>query len=1608
MTNRDAMIAAICAQDTPHWGGGDSTPSLAFADSLQESGEPGEHIVRAAGTANDRKGLAEEHRIQNRSSATSGPVEERTQGPMHWMVRGPAYHSHQNGWSQIPGTAPLMVGVLHGSNEPRSFHVAAHVAPVHSWKHLADLTRDFAPKDRVAIFRAAKRYFERDVLAPDVQPPVMPKTHEEPQKLARDSNRDPLIRMVGEQVPPHADHTPSLVLADHLEETSTPGAHIVRAAAPDRHALSAPGRDWRTVADAKSDEEWENQHYPEWHVRGHAPQTKGGSYAISVQHNVSDPLGSFPRAVSHIVPVYSLRHVAHMMRDFPKQAQKEIITMLRGHQLPKTDPRDEEPRKLARIKLPGVKTHGTNDRALEDARTYHEKYGAELGLAPHTADPSQLSLTPEQTAKIVYAYETRKHDPNDPETKAAYDAYKRETLQQYNHAVSRGLKVQRWEQEGQPYANSQAMRDHLDRDHSLFYFPTAHGYDSADASTNPLLEQAPGHPPGVVYNDLFRAVHEYFGHGMHGHEFGPKGEVRAWHEHAKLYSPLARKALTNETLGQTQWFFHGPHAEKPVSERPFPEQRTALLPQHVEPDLGAQKLARQKAPAGGAIVNNQFGKGGQFLPRAFARIRDVAKRAFKLARPGEGAITVRPHEGPPILGTDYMHPIHDETGNKIGHLWVTPKDNGETLHINHVGAAGHAPNAIGPAHIRTALRQLKTLYPSMKRVTGTRISGANPDRPVSRTVEPEAEKQAGGRFGVSALGQPIGRFKTPFEAAGRPRLGGTLVGRAITAAPLAIGDARRSVVSALTPTQQVTESSTANATWRAEFDKRAAARQAGDAAAMADRMRSAGPAQNKPAPIVLPDPKPNLNKSPTADVPVPGFPRLAPTGAPVVREPSAAERRSSTPIVETAPKTPKTGLQHPGRVEGLHEALMANKTKLARSLKLNVSDPKVRAAVKQRWQSMTREERQDHLTLRPGEAREDRLRRIRASLFPTYGFEDQRAKFEPGAETKQMQFEHGMVPPDQAALSGARTERYAPGMTPPSSRNAPAIDAPIPLVQAWGEPAWRERVKLARPMERGPARGPEDNPYQPTMSAPAILAGHDTGTPRLTLGQLKSIEDTHQLPPNKRLSPNVSQSVMGDEHPFTAKVERIAQFFDDLAAHKLGRTPLRKILADPKREDNEKLVHMVNHLGHELRDLKGQTKSGGNEWYGEKINQLDAALHRVMTGGQPSPHWGTLDEKGELVGKHDPAAHHPFMAMFKALIAATSAAQNPKDNLATAFKIWRTGHRANPQDPIGGAQLYNHDAKKQWFDSLNQLNNQIVPPPPDDVRGKAKWFAKWVYPHRKQLSAREGAIGYSTLPSQIIVHDDPTHPHHGTLVNTIANGRTVNDPVGTRIARYTNGKVVNADLPMTDKAGGVKSKGWTVRGKGVANQIEKLQRLVKHFSSPEKTPLQSYRDAADWLFKMHTLEEMAPVLRSMGIKNLNTGFVNPKTELIPGAFVLGPKFGPFFLNLHMNDPVTREARGGYLTADKWWTRLWNRYAGRLMGKSGKINESPAGQKERRLMLAAARRAAKKIGQPVANLQADLWYYEQQLWRMFGGEGMESYDFADAAKHLPEKLKRRKV
>lgn len=120
-------------------------------------------------------------------------------------------------------------------------------------------------------------------------------------------------------------------------------------------------------------------------------------------------------------------------------------------------------------------------------------------------------------------------------------------------------------QEEDPYPNASAM----------LYDVNTHGrlkiYATPEDQRHPLL--------GRRHNDMFRAVHDYFGHHGGGNgasvDFSRHGEEAAWVRHSRMFTGLAQRALTSETRGQNSAFIWINGGET------FPEQKAVLLPDWV-------------------------------------------------------------------------------------------------------------------------------------------------------------------------------------------------------------------------------------------------------------------------------------------------------------------------------------------------------------------------------------------------------------------------------------------------------------------------------------------------------------------------------------------------------------------------------------------------------------------------------------------------------------------------------------------------------------------------------------------------------------------------------------------------------------------------------------------------------------------------------------------------------------------------------------------------------------------------------------------------------------------------------------------------------------------
>jgi len=179
-----------------------------------------------------------------------------------------------------------------------------------------------------------------------------------------------------------------------------------------------------------------------------------------------------------------------------------------------------------------------------------------------------------------------------------YELFKRENLVQYRVIRESGLDVRPWAEDRPPYRDSQDLVRRVRESGVLHVFLTATGHGPGPTTGFHPLRTPSGvveHGVELSHNDIFRVVHDVFGHIMHGNAFGPRGEFRAARTHLAMYPEDVHPVLVVEQVAQICWFFFGPHLRvdgrlpakgepgyTPPNRRPYAEQKVfPLSPSHV-------------------------------------------------------------------------------------------------------------------------------------------------------------------------------------------------------------------------------------------------------------------------------------------------------------------------------------------------------------------------------------------------------------------------------------------------------------------------------------------------------------------------------------------------------------------------------------------------------------------------------------------------------------------------------------------------------------------------------------------------------------------------------------------------------------------------------------------------------------------------------------------------------------------------------------------------------------------------------------------------------------------------------------------------------------------
>lgn len=322
----------------------------------------------------------------------------------------------------------------------------------------------------------------------------------------------------------------------------------------------------------------------------------------------------------------------------------EVPPSIRESRMGPQRPRDRGRRDQGRILAPLEGAPVVQGATGPDARlvSVAEDYAKKSGI-PYVRQKNYVEVDENRAKRIANAYAAMPHAPNDPTVKEAYDDLMRQVMDQYNALTDAGYVFTFFDSQTDPYGGNpwNAMRD-LRQNQRMAVYGTYDGFGTEGITTgavenNPLLRDTGLRWPDqngveriVTGNDLFRAVHDAFGHGLEGAGFRARGEENAWQAHARLFTGPGLGALTSETRGQNSWLNYGPYGERnreaKVEDTVFAEQKTGLMPEWTWQE------GLEKEPEAVPQIS-------EIAPRPEVQLQDAAKKAqANIDRTPTGAI----------------------------------------------------------------------------------------------------------------------------------------------------------------------------------------------------------------------------------------------------------------------------------------------------------------------------------------------------------------------------------------------------------------------------------------------------------------------------------------------------------------------------------------------------------------------------------------------------------------------------------------------------------------------------------------------------------------------------------------------------------------------------------------------------------------------------------------------------------------------------------------------------------------------------------------------------------------------------------------------------------
>jgi hypothetical protein len=393
-----------------------------------------------------------------------------------------------------------------------------------------------------------------------------------------------------------------------------------------------------------------------------------------------------------------------------------------------------------------------------EARAVTQKYRENVGNQKQPL-PVYLPEPLDFLEGVANAHDKALHQSGANAVRKAYSALKSDVLGMFRNLGD--VTIIDWREGSEPYSSPADMMSDLIGNQRVNLRLSNDMFGPDPKTANHPMNETTGLKTDtgrdVTYNDLFRVVQDFYGHGQAGFRYDPRDLYNAYHETARIVSPEALPALAAETLGPNAWQNYGKHIRRddgtiphfgdvdylPQPYREFAEDKAYVI----HPDILAKDPGLKIIEEAESATNTEFGEMDRTeTPRRFSikgrkdlRLEEIGspknrpyQYLFAITDPDDAII------GEVLVERDFANQVHvDKARNQknedlqLGDPILNIQWAGTSMNIVEDNLTDYVPRLgsqikegeISQTNLRNMASWLAERFPDIEYFYGSRFSG---------------------------------------------------------------------------------------------------------------------------------------------------------------------------------------------------------------------------------------------------------------------------------------------------------------------------------------------------------------------------------------------------------------------------------------------------------------------------------------------------------------------------------------------------------------------------------------------------------------------------------------------------------------------------------------------------------------------------------------------------------------------------------------------------------------------------------------------------------------------------------------------------------------------